>query len=50
MVKKLITVWLSLTILFSCSAVSIYADEVIESGYFLKGIIINGENIGTLIQ
>ncbi len=45
MAKKLICVWLSLTILFSCSAVSIYADEVIQSGYFLKGIVINGESI-----
>lgn len=44
MAKKLISVWLSLTILIF-SSISIYADEVIQGDFFLKNIVINGENI-----
>ena len=44
MAKKLLSVWLSLTILIF-SSISIYADEVIQGDYFLKNIVINGENI-----
>ena len=45
MAKKLISVWLSLTILLF-SSISIYADEeVIQGDFFLKNIVINGENI-----
>ena len=44
MAKKLISVWLSLTILIF-SSISIYAGEVIQGEFFLKNIVINGENI-----
>ena len=44
MAKKLISVWLSLTILIF-SSISIYAGEVIQGDFFLKNIVINGENI-----
>ena len=44
MAKKLLSVWLSLTILIF-SSISIYADEVIQGDFFLKNIVINGENI-----
>lgn len=44
MAKKLISVWLSLTI-FIFSSISIYAGEVIQGDFFLKNIVINGENI-----
>ena len=44
MAKKLISVWLSLTILIF-STISIYAGEVIQGEFFLKNIVINGENI-----
>ncbi len=44
MEKKLISVWLSLTILIF-SSISIYAGEVIQGDFFLKNIVINGENI-----
>jgi hypothetical protein len=45
MAKKLISVWLSLTILLFSSISIIYADEVIQGDFFLKNIVINGENI-----
>lgn len=44
MAKKLLSVWLSLTI-FLFSSISIYADEVVQSDFFLKNIVINGESI-----
>ncbi len=44
MAKKLISVWLSLTILIF-SSISIYAGEIIQGDFFLKNIVINGENI-----
>ena len=47
MVKKLVSVWLSLTILiFSSFSIYAYADSgVVQGDYFLKDIVINGENI-----
>ncbi len=44
MAKKLLSVWLSLTILIF-SSISIFADEIIQGDYLLKNIVINGENI-----
>jgi hypothetical protein len=44
MPKKLLTVWLSLTILLF-SSISIYAEESVQGEYFNKDIVINGENI-----
>ena len=38
MAKKLLSVWLSLTILIF-SSISIYADEVIQGDFFLKNIV-----------
>ena len=37
MAKKLLSVWLSLTILIF-SSISIYADEVIQGDFFLKNM------------
>ena len=44
MAKKLISVWLSLTILLF-SSISIYADENVQGDFFIKTIVINGETI-----
>lgn len=44
MAKKLISVWLSLTILLF-SSISIYAEENVQGDFFTKDIIINGEKI-----
>ena len=44
MAKKLISVWLSLTILLF-SSISIYADEDVQGDFFTKNIVINGETI-----
>jgi len=44
MTKKLISVWLSLTILLF-SSISIYADENVQGDFFIKNIVINGETI-----
>jgi len=44
MAKKLISVWLSLTILLF-SSISIYADENVQGDFFTKKIVINGEAI-----
>lgn len=44
MAKKLISVWLSLTILLF-SSISIYADENVQGDFFIKKIVINGETI-----
>lgn len=44
MAKKLVSVWLSLTILLF-SSISIYADENVQGDFFIKNIVINGETI-----
>ena len=44
MAKKLISVWLSLTILLF-SSISIYAEENVQGDFFIKDIVINGEEI-----
>ncbi|MCR5481423.1 MAG: transglycosylase SLT domain-containing protein [Clostridia bacterium] len=44
MAKKLIIVWLSLTIVFF-SSISIYADENVQGDYFVKHVVINGAEI-----
>jgi hypothetical protein len=44
MAKKLISVWLSLTILLF-SSISIYAEENVQGDFFIKKIVINGETI-----
>ncbi len=44
MAKKLLSVWLSLTILLF-SSISIYADENVQGDFFIKNIVINGETI-----
>lgn len=44
MAKKLISVWLSLTILLF-SSISIYAEENVQGDFFTKNIVINGEEI-----
>lgn len=44
MAKKLISVWLSLTILLF-SSISIYADENVQGDFLTKKIVINGETI-----
>ena len=44
MAKKLISVWLSLTILLF-SSISIYADENVQGDFFTRNIVINGETI-----
>lgn len=44
MAKKLISVWLSLTILLF-SSISIYADENVQGDFFIKKIVVNGETI-----
>lgn len=44
MAKKLISVWLSLTILLF-SSISIYAEENVQGDFFIKDIVINGETI-----
>lgn len=44
MAKKLISVWLSLTLLLF-SSISIYADENVQGDFFIKKIVINGETI-----
>lgn len=44
MAKKLISVWLSLTILLF-SSISIYADENVQGDFFIKNVVINGETI-----
>lgn len=44
MAKKLVSVWLSLTILLF-SSISIYADEDVQGDFFKKNIVINGETI-----
>ena len=44
MAKKLLIVWLSLTILIFSSA-SVFAEELIRGEFFLKNIVINNEKI-----
>jgi hypothetical protein len=44
MAKKLLIVWLSLTILIFSSA-SAFAEEIIRGEFFIKNIVINNENI-----
>jgi hypothetical protein len=44
MAKKLISVWLSLTVLLF-SSISIYAEENVQGDFFTKNIVINGETI-----
>lgn len=44
MAKKLVSVWLSLTILLF-SSISIYAEENIQGDFFTRDIVINGEKI-----
>lgn len=44
MAKKLISVWLSLTVLLF-SSISIYADENVQGDFFVKNVVINGETI-----
>jgi len=44
MAKKLLSVWLSLTILLF-SSISIYADENVQGDFFVKKIVVNGETI-----
>lgn len=44
MTKKLISVWLSLAILVF-SSISIYAEENVQGDFFIKDIVINGEEI-----
>ncbi|WP_051280833.1 lytic transglycosylase domain-containing protein [Anaerovorax odorimutans] len=44
MAKKLLSVWLSLTILLF-SSISIYAEENVQGDFFIKNININGEKI-----
>ena len=44
MARKLIRVWLILTILIF-SSISIYADEDVQGEFFLKNLVINGEKI-----
>jgi hypothetical protein len=44
MTKKLISVWLSLTILLF-SSISIYAEENVRGDFFIKDVVINGEEI-----
>lgn len=44
MAKKLISVWLSLTILLF-SSISIYAGDNVQGDFFIKDITINGEQI-----
>ena len=44
MAKKLVSVWLSLTILLF-SSISIYAEENVQGDFFIKNIVINGETI-----
>ncbi|MDD2189262.1 MAG: transglycosylase SLT domain-containing protein [Eubacteriales bacterium] len=44
MAKKLISVWLSLTVLIF-SSISIYAEENVQGDFFTKNIVINGETI-----
>ena len=44
MAKKLISVWLSLTIVFF-SSISIYADEYVQGDFFNKEVVVNGSRI-----
>jgi hypothetical protein len=44
MAKKLLIVWLSLTILIFSSA-SVFAEEIVRGEFFLKNIVINNEKI-----
>ena len=44
MIKKCLSVWLSLMILVF-SSIPIYSDEIVRADYFLKNIAIDGENI-----
>lgn len=44
MAKKLLSVWLSMTIVFF-SSISIYAEDYVQGDFFIKNIVINGENI-----
>ncbi|MFW5670484.1 MAG: lytic transglycosylase domain-containing protein [Acetivibrio ethanolgignens] len=44
MAKKLISVWLSLTIVLF-SSISIYADEYVQGDFFNKKVVINGSEI-----
>ncbi len=44
MAKKLISVWLSLTVLLF-SSISIYAEENVQGDFFIKNIVVNGETI-----
>ncbi|MDF2656747.1 MAG: lytic transglycosylase protein, partial [Bacillota bacterium] len=42
--KKLVSVWLSLTVLLF-SSISIYAEENVQGDFFIKEIVVNGETI-----
>jgi hypothetical protein len=44
MAKKLVSVWLSLTVLLF-SSISIYAEENVQGDFFIKEIVVNGETI-----
>lgn len=44
MAKKLLIVWLSMTIVFF-SSISIYAEDNVTGEFFLRNIVINGETI-----
>ena len=44
MAKKLISVWLALTILL-CSSISIFAEETVTGTFFFREIRINGTQI-----
>ncbi len=44
MAKKLVSVWLSLTVLLF-SSISIYAEEIVQGDFFTKNIVVNGETI-----
>jgi len=44
MAKKLVSVWLSLTVLIF-SSISIYAEQNVRGDFFTKNIVINGETI-----
>ena len=44
MAKKLVSVWLSLTVLLF-SSISIYAEENVQGDFFIRDIVVNGETI-----
>ena len=44
MAKKLLSVWLALTIVMF-SSISIYADQTIQGDFFFRDVVVNGEKI-----